>query len=179
MRRFISLFLLVLLATLVAAAPAGANAKLLPTEVAISGAGFTEIATSPAMWRRAVGEGFGELALGALFDDEVTIVMSQSYAGWNGKHPADLFGKTMLGDITFIAENGDVLFGTYRGEIDWVNDAHDPELPAIWANSELTFRRGTGQFRGVTGTVEIDVARCFSAGLMGFWIADDAVVYIR
>jgi hypothetical protein len=177
MRRFTSLSLLVLLILLVVAAPAGAKVKLLPTEVEIAGGGFTQI-TSTSNWQRVVGEGTGTLELGDLYED-VGVVMTQRFAGWDGKYAAGLLGKTVMGDITITAANGDVLVGTYRGEIYEVDGGFDPELPLVWAFADLTFRRGTGQFRGVTGTVEVEVGRCFSFGVMGFGILPGATVTIR
>jgi hypothetical protein len=178
MRRFTSLSLLVLLILLAVAAPAGAKFKAYPEPVGIGGGAFTEITTTAGSSGRAVGVGFGELTLGE-FDEAVSVVMTQSYAGWNGKHPADLLGETTKGEITITAENGDVLVGTYRGEVDEIVGDHDADLPLVWARSELTFRRGTGQFRGVTGSVQVDVGRCFSYEVMGFGIMPGATVSIR
>jgi hypothetical protein len=174
MPRWTAFLVLVLLVMLVPVAPAAA--RPMPTStVGIEGEGFGTVTTTGS-GKRAVAEGAGELTLGELPSADTGIVMTQRYSGWNGKDPVELLGKTVMGEITITAENGDELFGTYRGEVDHLYVPPGATLPVIFGYSELTFRRGTGQFRGLTGIVEIDVARCFGAEMMGFWILDDAVV---
>jgi hypothetical protein len=156
MRRLITFLTLLTLVLLVAAAPAGARPKQLET-YHLDGAAWPLVAVD-GVGIRTVLEGSGEFeTLG-----ETAVVQTQRIVGWNGKDPSELLGKTVRGEIRLTAENGDELFGTYVGEIDFLFVPPGWELPVFAYLGELTFRNGTGRFHQAQGTVLIDAGQCLN-----------------
>src|SRR6476620_11406884 len=53
--------------------------------------------------------------------------------------------STASGTVTFVAANGDKIYGDFTGETTSV------DLPFIWLEEEVTVAGGTGRFENVTG----------------------------
>jgi hypothetical protein len=170
MRRFISLFLLVLLATLVAAAPAGANAKRNETFKlhGWSDQMTVDVSAGPGSLQRL---GYGDVArLG-----DATVEQSQHFAAVDGWAPADLLGVQVTGVVTITSPNGkDVLYGTYQASVVHAFTPPGYDDPAAMYVGTLTFTGGVGRFAGAQGSAELVGGHCFNWN-MGFFDFDGQV----
>jgi hypothetical protein len=156
MRRLTTFLTLLMLVLLVVAAPAGAHPKQIET-YSLDGWGFPIVAVD-GIGIRTVLEGSGTFdTLG-----ETAIVQTQRIVGWNGEDPFELLGKTVRGEIRLTAENGDELFGTYVGEIVFMDVPPGWDLPRFAYLGALTFRNGTGRFHQAKGTVQIESGQCLN-----------------